>query len=231
MMFDRFSNLPKQNGEYFFCMICLTTFKERYSNFTRQKKKIPDLVLYDAITPQLKGFEKECAKLDFHPILKREQGTKALWLSNIKIFEYFLKTRYKYLIILEDDSIVPENLQEILNKEYINHKDFLKFGGVRLGQYASCNLYNRYCVKKIFETINKYPIDRGIDHYISNIPTGTKEKRPYIFNKKLSELPSTITKVNPEIAKKSVRISYNKNFLSKEKIKNLLFSFSDKFLS
>ena len=230
-MLNRFSNLPTQNSEYFFCMICLTTLKERYKNFALQKKKIPDLVLYDAITPQLKGFEKECSKFNFHPILKRQKGTKALWLSNIKIFEYFLKTRHKYLIILEDDSIVPENLQEILQKNYIYHKEFLKLGGVRLGQYASCNLYNKFCTKKILDTITQYPIDRGIDHYISNVPTGTKEKRPYIVNGSLSELPSTITKINPEISKKSVRISYNKNFLSKEKIKDLLFSFFNKFLS
>ena len=228
-MLNRFHNLPTHCGDYFFCMICLTNIKDRYKNFTLQKKIIPELVLYNAITPLLKGFEKECAKYNFHPILKNQQGRRALWLSNIKVFEYFLKSRYKYLIVQQDDSIVPENFQEILNKDYINHKDFLKLGGVRLGQYASCNLYNKFCITNILETINQYPIDRGLDHYISNIPTGTKEKRPYIFNKKLSELPSTITKVNPEISRQSARIMYNKNFLSKEKIKSLIFSFFDKF--
>lgn len=210
---DRFSNLPiKKNSEYFFCMICLTKIKERYKNFSLQKKKIPELVLYNAITPKEIDFDERCSKINFHTRLDVQKGRKALWLSNIDVFENFLKLKYKYLVVLQDDAVVPENLKDTLNKNYINHKEFLDLGGTRLGQYASCNLYNKKCIANILDSIKKYPIDRGLDHYISNIPTYPKYKDiPYNFHCKLSNLPKTITNVNPIISNKSMREYYNKN--------------------
>ncbi len=206
----RFSYLPLQNSEYFFCMICLTKNKERYENFTLQKKIIPELALYDAITPELIGFDEQCSKINFHPILNSQKGSRALWLSQIDVFEYFLKTDYKYLVVLEDDAVVPKNLKDILDKKYVNHKEFLDLGGTRLGQYASCNLYNKYCITNILDTIKTYPIDRNLDHYASNVCcSGTKEPRPFNLHCKLSNLPSTITKVNPIISNKSMRLHHD----------------------
>ena len=207
--YERLSHLPSNNDEYFFCMICLTKIKERYDNFTLQKKNIPELALYDAITPYAKDFNELCSKFKFHSILNSKKGTKALWLSQLEIFKYFLNSEHKYLVLLEDDAVVPSNLKELLDKDYINHGEFLQFGGTRLGQYASCNLYNKHCIKNILETIKTYPIDRGLDHYASNIPSGTGEKRPHILKCSLYNLPKILTQVNPYLSKKSVRLYYD----------------------
>ena len=113
------------------------------------------------------------------------------------------------MVVFQDDAIAPKNLINILDKYYVNHPDFLKVCGVRLGQFASCNLYNKYCIKNILDTIKIYSIDRGLDHYISNI--GDKKKNvPYNFNYKLSNLPETITTVNNDISNRSMRIYYDK---------------------
>lgn len=208
---DRFQFLDDANGEYFFCMICLTKHKERRENFNLQKQTIPELVLYNAITPEEIDFDERCSKINFHPLLDVQKGRKALWLSNIDVFENFLKMEYKYLVIIQDDAVVPKNLKEILNKHYVNHKEFIDLGGTRLGQYASCNLYNKNCITKILDSIKTYPIDRGLDHYISNIGTGTGKKRPYNFHCKLSNLPHPLTSVNPSISNKSMRKYYNEN--------------------
>lgn len=208
---ERFSFLPNVKSEYFICMICLTNTKERYENFKLQKKNIPNLALYDAITPDIKGFSEECSKINFHKSIDERKGSKALWLSQINVFNYFLKTGCKYLVVLEDDAVVPANLEDLLNKNYINHEEFLELGGTRLGQYASCNLYNKFCVKNILDTTNKYPIDRNLDHYASNInSSGKKERVPYNVHGSLSNLPKTITNVNPNISKKSMLGHYNK---------------------
>ena len=209
---ERFQFLDNANGEYFFCMICLTKIKERHENFTLQKQTIPELVLYNAITPKEIDFDKRCSKINFHPCLDVQKGRRALWLSNIDVFENFLKMEYKYLVIIQDDAVVPKNLKQILNKYYVNHKEFIDLGGTRLGQYASCNLYNKNCITNILNSIKRYPIDRGLDHYISNIdPSGTREKRPYNLHIKLSNLPHPLTRVNPSISDKSMREYYNKN--------------------
>lgn len=206
---ERFLYLPNTKSEYFFCMVCLTNVKERYDNFKLQKKNIPTLSAYDAITPDAKNFYEECSKINFDENLNNQKGRKALWLSNINLFKYFLTTEYKYLVVFQDDAIAPKNLINILDKYYVNHPDFLKVCGVRLGQFASCNLYNKYCIKNILDTIKIYSIDRGLDHYISNI--GDKKKNvPYNFNYKLSNLPETITTVNNDISNRSMRIYYDK---------------------
>jgi len=208
---DRFQFLDNANGQYFFCMICLTKIKERHENFTLQKQTIPELVLYNAITPQEIDFDERCSKINFHPRMDDQKGVRALWLSNIDVFENFLNLEYKYLVILEDDAVVPKNLKEILNKYYVNHKEFIDLGGTRLGQYSSCNLYNKNCITNILNSIKRYPIDRGIDHYISNIdPSGTREKRPYNLHCKLSNLPHPLTRVNQSISDKSMIKYYNK---------------------
>ena len=153
---ERFSNLPiKKNSEYFFCMICLTKVKERYENFSLQKKKIPELVLYNAITPEEIDYDERCSKINFHTRLDNQKGRRALWLSNIDVFENFLNLEYKYLVVLQDDAVLPEKLEDTLNKKYVNHKEFLDLGGTRLGQYASCNLYNKKCIANILNSINK----------------------------------------------------------------------------
>ena len=206
---ERFSHLPLINDDFFICMICLTNIKERNNNFISEKKKNPELVLYDAITPEAIDFDKKCSKLNFHHILNSQKGRKALWLSNLEVFEYFLQSEYKYLVVVQDDAILPENLKDILKKKYVNHLEFLQLGGTRLGQYASCNLYNKYCIKNIFNSIKKYPIDRGLDHYISNIATGTKEKRPFNVHISLSNLPPKLTSVNNIISNRSMRKYYD----------------------
>ena len=38
---------------------------------------------------------------------------------------------------------------DIKSKNHLHHKDFIKYGGTRLGQYSSGNLYNKYCVNNI----------------------------------------------------------------------------------
>lgn len=210
---ERFLSLPNTKSEYFFCMICLTNVKERYDNFKLQKKTIPNLALYDAITPDVKNFYEECSKINFHETLNNQKGRKALWLSNIDVFKYFLTTEYKYLVVFQDDATAPKNLINILNKNYVNHTDFLKLGGVRLGQYASCNLYNKYCIKNILDTLEKYSIDRGLDHYISNILTREyTQNLPYNVHCSLSNLPKTITSVNNNISRNSMRKYFNKKF-------------------
>lgn len=208
---ERFPILPKVKSEYFFCMICLTNTKERYENFKLQKKNIPNLAVYDAITPDMKVFSEECSKFKFHKNMDERKGSKAVWLSQINVFNYFLKTHCKYLVVLEDDAVVPANLEDLLNKNYVNHEEFLELGGTRLGQYASCNLYNKFCVKNILDTIKKYPIDRNLDHYASNInTTGKKQTVPKNFHTSLSNLPKKITNVNPNISKKSMCGYFNK---------------------
>lgn len=158
-------------------MICLTKIKQRHENFTLQKQTIPELVLYNTITPEEIDFHERCAKINFHLRLNAQKGRRALWLSNIDVFENFLKMEYKYLVILQDDVVVPKNLKQILNKYYVNHKEFIHLGGTRLGQYASCNLYNKNCITNILNSIKRYPIDRGLDHYISNIGSGRDGKK------------------------------------------------------
>lgn len=211
MELNRFSYLQDKKEDFLFCMICITTKKDRYENFLLQKKKIPDLVLYDAITPEEKHFNERCSKLNFHKILNNQKGRKALWLSNIDVFEYFLNSDYKYLVVLQDDAVVPKNIKDLLNKNYVNHPQFLDIGGCRLGQYASCNLYNKNSISKILDSIKIYKIDRGLDHYISNIPTGTKEERPFNFRCSLSNV-SAITEVNPHISNNSMRLYYDKKY-------------------
>ena len=208
---DRFMFLPTKDHQFLFCMICLTDVKERYENFKIQKNNIPELVLYDAITPYVENFHEQCSKITFHEDLNNQKGRKALWLSNINVFKYFLTTECKYLVVVQDDAVVPNNLIDILNNNYINHTDFLKLGGVRLGQFASCNLYNKFCVKNILDSIETYPIDRGLDHYISNIdPTGKRQHVPHNLHSSLPGLPKTLTTVNSAISQNSMRIKYNK---------------------
>ena len=84
---DRFQFLDNANGEYFFCMICLTKIKQRHENFTLQKQTIPELVLYNAITPEEIDFDERCSKINFHPRMDSQKGVRALWLSNIDVFE------------------------------------------------------------------------------------------------------------------------------------------------
>ena len=125
------------------------------------------------------------------------------------------------MVLLEDDAVVPPNLENLLNTNYVNHKDFLKLGGTRLGKYSLCNLYNKFCVRNILDTIEKYSIDRNLDHYASNITQrGKKQKVPYNLHCGLSNLP-LIANVHPDISKKSIRKHYNQ-----KKIKTLFFFFS-----
>tara|TARA_B000000565_G_scaffold167939_1_gene127017 strand:+ start:18761 stop:19399 length:639 start_codon:yes stop_codon:yes gene_type:complete len=211
---ERFSYLPSNNDEFFICMICLTKHDARKNNFIFEKKKNPELVLYDAITPEVIDFNKQCSKLNFHHHLNLQKGRKALWLSNLELFEYFLKSNHKYLVAVQDDATLPENLKDILKEKYVNHPDFLGLGGTRLGQFASCNLYNKHCIKNILNSIKEYPIDRGLDHYVSNIPDPwTKEERPFNLYTSLPGLPRLLTSVNGSISKKSMRIYYDKKKL------------------
>lgn len=208
---DRFMYTPVPDQEFLFCMMCLTGVEERYKNYKVQKSKIPNLVLFDAITPDMQGFDVECSKHNFHKKWAMGSGSKALWLSQISVFNYFLKTRCNYLVLLEDDAVVPPDLEDTLVKKYINHNEFITLGGTRLGQYASCNLYNKHCVKNILNTIKKYPIDRNLDHYVSNInPSGLKQQVPYNVHGCLTNLPKTITTVNIDISRNSARELYNK---------------------
>lgn len=219
---ERFSNLPTEQDDFLYCMICVTDIKERYTNYLNQKIVLPNLALYSAITPFAEFFDKQCSMINWHPILDNKKGTKALWLSQIEIFTYFLKTNHKYLVLLEDDAIVPNDFEYVLRNRYINDKEYLKLGGIRLGQYASCNLYNKFCAKNIIDTIHnpKYPIDRNLDHYVSNIGTGTGEYRPFILlcgsdGDGSGHLPATLVKVEPSISRKSVRIKNDKTLVTK----------------
>jgi len=211
---ERFSYLPSNNDDFFICMICLTKHDARKNNFIFEKKKNPELVLYDAITPEVIDFNKQCSKLNFQHNSHIKKGGKALWLSQLELFKYFLKSNHKYLVAVEDDATLPENLKDILKEKYVNHPDFLRLGGTRLGQFASCNLYNKHCVKNILNSIKEYPIDRGLDHYVSNIPDPwTKEERPFNLYTSLPGLPRLLTSVNGSISKKSMRIYYDKKKL------------------
>ena len=152
-----------------------------------------------------------------------KKGEKALWLSNLELFEYFLKSNHKYLVAVQDDATLPENLKDILKEKYVNHPDFLGLGGTRLGQFASCNLYNKHCIKNILNSIKEYPIDRGLDHYVSNIPDPwTKEERPFNLYTSLPGLPRLLTSVNGSISKKSMRIYYDKKKIINYNIPNLI---------
>ena len=62
---ERFSYLPSNNDDFFICMICLTKHDARKNNFIFEKKKNPELVLYDAITPEVIDFNKHVQKLIF----------------------------------------------------------------------------------------------------------------------------------------------------------------------
>ena len=211
---ERFSYLPSNNDDFFICMICLTKHDARKNNFIFEKKKNPELVLYDAITPEVIDFNKQCSKINFQHNSHIKKGGKALWLSQLELFKYFLKSNHKYLVAVEDDATLPENLKDILKEKYVNHPDFLRLGGTRLGQFASCNLYNKHCVKNILNSIKEYPIDRGLDHYVSNIPDPwTKEERPFNLYTSLPGLPRLLTSVNGSISKKSMRIYYDKKKL------------------
>lgn len=208
---SRFSNLPPQNDKFMFCMICLTKHTERYNNYLKQKKIYPKLALFDAVTPLTEDFKKNREKINFKCVLNKCSGRQALWISNISVFNYFLQSKHEYIVIIQDDAIIPKNIKNILEKKHIVHNEFIKLGGTRLGQYASCNLYNKHCVKNILDTIQKYPIDRGLDHYISNINSHLpgRQQLPFLFNTKLSCIP-LLTKVNPKISNNSMRIYYDK---------------------
>ena len=211
---ERFSYLPSNNDDFFICMICLTKHDARKNNFIFEKKKNPELVLFDAITPEVIDFNKQCSKLNFQHNSHIKTGGKAVWLSQLELFKYFLKSNHKYLVVVEDDATLPENLKDILKEKYVNHPDFLRLGGTRLGQYASCNLYNKHCVKNILNSIKEYPIDRNLDHYASNIPDpGATEERPFNLYTSLPGLPRLLTSVNDSISKKSVCAYYNKKKL------------------
>ena len=210
---SRFSNLPPEDDDFLFCMICITNVKERKNNYINQKNILPKLALYDAITPFTDNFDKMCSNINFHNCMTQQAGRRALWLSNIEVFEYFLKSNHKYLVVAQDDAILINNLEDILVKKYIYDDEYSKLGGIRLGQYACCNLYNKFCIKNILDTIKKqhYPIDRGLDHYISNIGSGTGEKRPFFVycgdkGGGCPHLPSTLIKV---LNIESMREKYN----------------------
>ena len=57
------------------------------------------------------------------------RGQMGCYLSHIKCYEDFLKTDYKYLIILEDDIIIKENFKEDINKllSYLNKYNEIDF--------------------------------------------------------------------------------------------------------
>ena len=48
--------------------------QERITLFSRRKN--PELVLYDAITPEVIDFNKQCSKLNFHHHLNLQKGEK-----------------------------------------------------------------------------------------------------------------------------------------------------------
>lgn len=214
---SRFSNLPPEDDDFLFCMICITNVKERKNNYINQKNILPKLALYDAITPYTDNFDKMCSNTNFHRDLIKQAGRRALWLSNIGVFEYFLKSSHKYLVVAQDDAVLPNNLEDILKKKYIYDDEYLKLGGIRLGQYACCNLYNKFCIKRILDTIKmeQYPIDRGMDHYISNIDASrarrTKLPKLLYWGGEIhtSWLPSTLVKV---LNIKSMRINYDNDY-------------------
>lgn len=205
-MIERFSNLPDKNDEFLIITICLTKIKERYENYAKQKKNISSLALFDAITPFDEVFKEKNKEINFLPNIKN--GTRALWLSDISIFQYYMNSNHKYLIVVEDDASLPINMLDIIKEDHIKHNDFKKYGGTRLGQYSSCNLYNKFCVKNILNTIVKYPIDRGIDHYISNICSKNKQTLPFLFNINLYGIP-LLTSMNHELLNKSARAKYD----------------------
>lgn len=214
----RFTNLPSQDEYFLFCMICLTNVKERYENYINERKKIPKLALFDAITPLTDEFQEKCLSVNFHKRMTNEKGSKGCWLSIIEIFSYFIQTNHKYLVVLEDDAKVPKNIENILKLKYINDEEYLKLGGIRLGPYCVCNLYNKSCVQTILNTIKmkEYPIDRNLDHYVSNIGTGTGEKRPFLVHigkdNECMHLPSTLVKVVNSISQTSERIKYDRMY-------------------
>jgi hypothetical protein len=208
---ERFRNLPDKNDEFLIITICLTNIKERYENYVKQKKNISSLALFDAITPFDKVFKEKNKQINFLPYIK--DGTRALWLSDILIFQYFMNSNHKCLIVVEDDASLPINMIDIIKEHHIKHNDFIKYGGTRLGQYASCNLYNKFCVNNILKTIVKYPIDRGIDHYISNICSENKQILPYLFNTTLSGIP-LLTSMNQDLSNRSVRIYYDNKLIN-----------------
>ena len=64
--------------------------------------------------------------------------------------------------------------------------------------------------------MEQYPIDRGLDHYISDIPTGTAEKRLNLVIAGCSHLPSTLIKV---LNIESIRKKYNAKCIKNIKTK------------
>ena len=64
-------------------------------------------------------------------------------------------------------------------------------------------------MNNILNTIDKYQIDRGIDHYISNICSQGKQELPYNFAYGLDGIPKII-RMNNKLSNNSMRINFDK---------------------
>jgi len=201
--------MPRPDDQFLFIMICLTGHKKRFENYARQKSTLPELAICNAITPSDSDFDQKCSMVNFrHDFTGR--GSKGLWLSNLEVFAYFLKSTHTYLVVLEDDAIIPGGLRSSLLTQHVVHPKFLALGGTRLGQYASCNLYNKACVKNILSAIRSHPIDRNADHYFSNVCCpGYMREVPYnVMGLEGLGIPA-IAKVDQEISKESMRSQHD----------------------
>lgn len=173
-MINRFKNLyhHKENN-ILFIMICMTSETERFANYKKQKNKIKNLALFEAITPKCSEYKKK-DNVNFERFLGEKYT--CLWLSQLSVFEFFLNSKFDYLCLFEDDVEPDTDISSKIKEKFIAHPDFSKLGGCRLGPYAFGNLYNKHCVLNIFKLIDKYGIDRNLDHFISNIKTSPDKK-------------------------------------------------------
>ena len=115
---------------------------------------------------------------------------------------------------MEDDAEITNNIEHILSNNHIKHPDFASKGGVRLGQYSSCNLYNKMCVENILKTITSYSIDRNPDHFLSNIAPSKQKQVPVNLLCGLKGV-SLLTKMNSSVSNNSMLTKMNKVNLQK----------------
>lgn len=161
-----------QNSSWFIYVINLDRSKDRMEKIESQLNQLkfpfhrisgidgalcqPDeLALLDR-----KSYEKLHGK---RPIL----GELGCYLSHVKTIHEFLKSKYQYAVILEDDISLPTNLEEVLNGLVCakNEWDMVKLSGVHNGNPM-----------KLFKISNEYSL--------SILATKCTGSSAYVINRK-----------------------------------------------
>ena len=141
-----------------------------------------------------------------------------VWAQGFMDIQYsclqvFLSKQTHLLHYCQDDANMAPDIIEQIEMKILKRAEFITGGGARLGPYATCKIYNRDGVRRILATLETHPIDRGLDHYISNICSTGKQQIPLQIWTGGADF--NIAPLDKSISKERTRKTLNQRFENK----------------